>query len=80
MLFRSGVFKKALITIAREADSFDVDVVMGYIDQIYDEPIENIRITDVINDQVHYVDLRKNLEKSIAVKDLKAALHQLSRI
>ena len=75
-----GVFKKALITIAREAGSFDVDVVMGYIDQIYDEPIENIRITDVINDQVHYVDLRKNLEKSIAVKDLKAALHQLSQI
>ena len=75
-----GVFKKALITIAREAGSFDVDVVMGYIDQIYDEPIENIRITDVINDQVHYVDLRKNLEKTIAVKDLKAALHQLSRI
>jgi hypothetical protein len=69
-----------LITIAREAGSFDVDVVMGYIDQIYDEPIENIRITDVINDQVHYVDLRKNLEKSIAVKDLKAALHQLSQI
>jgi len=75
-----GVFKKALITIAREAGSFDVEVVMGYIDQIYDEPIENIRITDVINDQVHYVDLRKNLEKSIAVKDLKAALHQLSQI
>ena len=75
-----GVFKKALITIAREAGSFDVDVVMGYIDQIYDEPIENIRITDVINDQVHYVDLRKNLEKSIAVKDLKTALRQLSQI
>jgi hypothetical protein len=72
-----GNLARALIKVTREAGSTMFDAVLQYLNEVEGEDIEGIRFQIIEEGRLYYLDLARNVERSIAIDSLKRRLKQL---